>query len=169
MQGKQILQAFFSKSTSKKINYVFCLSYRVFTGFLSGQCVEAVILGTMFVIVMTIFRLPYAVMIGVMIAITALIPILGGYIGCIVGTFLIAVVNPMQAIIFIILFLVLQQIEGNVIYPHVVGNSVGLPSIWILAAVSIGGSLFGVVGVLLFIPLCSVLYTLFRDYVKNKL
>ena len=113
--------------------------------------------------------MPYALLIGILIAFTALIPIFGAFIGCAVGGFLIFMVSPKQAILFIIVFLVLQQIEGNLIYPHVVGESVGLPSIWVLAAVSVGGSLMGIVGMLIFIPLMSVVYALFREVVYIKL
>ena len=134
-----------------------------------GQCLEAVILGTLFVIAMTIFRMPYALLVGVLIALTALIPIVGAFIGCAVGAILIAITDPWKALMFIVLFLVLQQIEGNLIYPHVVGSSVGLPSIWVLAAVTLGGNLMGIVGMLFFIPLCSVLYALFRGYVQKRL
>ena len=123
----------------------------------------------MFVVILSILRMPYALLIGVLIAFTALIPIFGAFIGCAVGSFLIFMVNPKQAFLFIIVFLVLQQIEGNLIYPHVVGNSVGLPSIWVLAAVSVGGSLMGIVGMLIFIPLMSVVYALFREVVYIKL
>ena len=140
-----------------------------FSNFFTGQCIEAVILGCMFVVTMTILRFPYALLVGILIAFTALIPIFGAFIGCAVGTFLILMENPMQALAFIVVFLVLQQIEGNLIYPHVVGNSVGLPSIWVLVAVSLGGSLMGVVGMLVFIPLISVVYTLFRKYVYKRL
>jgi len=109
------------------------------------------------------------VLVGVLIALTALIPIVGAFIGCAVGAFLILMVSPVKALAFVIMFLVLQQIEGNLIYPKVVGSSVGLPAIWVLAAVSIGGSLMGVVGMLTFIPLVSVLYTLFRKFVYKRL
>lgn len=139
-----------------------------FSRFITGQCVEAVILGTMFVVTMLIFKFPFAVMIGVLIAFTALIPIVGAFIGCAVGAFLILVDSPAKAIGFIILFLILQQIEGNLIYPHVVGNSVGLPSIWVLAAVTIGGSLMGIAGMLIFIPLLSTVYTLLREDVNKR-
>ena len=122
----------------------------------------------MFVVAMSIFRMPYAVMVGILISFTALIPIVGAFIGCIVGAFLILISNPMQALWFIILFLILQQIEGNLIYPRVVGNSVGLPAIWVLMAVSIGGSLFGIVGMLIFIPILSTVYTLLRESVNRK-
>ena len=118
---------------------------------------------------MTILKMPYALLVGCLIAVTALIPIVGAFIGCAVGAFLILMVSPVQALFFLIMFLVLQQVEGNLIYPHVVGNSVGLPSIWVLAAVSIGGSLLGVMGMLIFIPLVSVLYTLFREFVYKRL
>lgn len=139
-----------------------------FSRFITGQCMEAVILGTMFVVTMTILRFPFAIMIGVLIAFTALIPIVGAFIGCAVGAFLILVDSPAKAIGFIILFLVLQQIEGNLIYPHVVGNSVGLPSIWVLAAVTIGGSLMGIIGMLIFIPLLSTAYALLREDVNRR-
>ena len=168
-QAKQILYALLPEKVTEKVISVASLSNQIFSNFLSGQCVEAVILGTLFVITMTIFRMPYAMLTGIVIAITALVPIFGAFIGCVVGMLLIVMVNPIQAIWFLILFLVLQQLEGNLIYPHVVGNSVGLPSIWVLAAVTIGGNLFGIAGILIFIPLCSVLYTLFRDFVKMRL
>ena len=139
-----------------------------FSKFITGQCVEAVILGSMFVVTMSILRFPFSIMIGVMIAFLALIPIVGAFIGCAVGAFLILVDSPAKAIGFIILFLILQQIEGNLIYPHVVGNSVGLPSIWVLAAVTIGGSLMGIVGMLIFIPLLSTVYFLLREDVNKR-
>lgn len=169
VQIRKILYAYLKKEYVKKALDVCSLTYKTFSSFLTGQCVEAVILGTMFVITMTVFRLPYALLVGVLIAFTALIPIFGAFIGCIVGAFLILMVAPMKAVIFVIMFLVLQQIEGNLIYPRVVGSSVGLPSIWVLAAVSIGGSLMGVVGMLVFIPIVSVVYTLFRNNVYGQL
>jgi len=168
-QGRQVLYALLPESWADKALEVLRLSGRTFSSFLSGQCVEAVILGTLFVVAMTIFRMPYALLVGVLIALTALIPVVGAFIGCMVGALLIAVTNPWQAVAFVVLFLVIQQIEGNLIYPHVVGNSVGLPSIWVLAAVTLGGKLMGIVGMLFFIPLCSVLYALFRDFVKSRL
>lgn len=140
-----------------------------FTNFFTGQCMEAVILGLMFLVSMTIFRMPYALLVSVLITFTALIPIFGAFIGCAVGALLIFMVSPVKALIFIIMFLVLQQIEGNFIYPHVVGNSVGLPSIWVLAAVTVGANLMGIVGMLIFIPLISVIYTLLRGIVNRRL
>lgn len=168
-QAKQVLYAFLSERAAEKAIYVAKLSNQIFSSFLSGQCLEAIILGTLFVVAMSIFGMPYAMLIGMVIAITALIPVFGAFIGCVVGMFLIVMVNPIQALWFLVLFLVLQQLEGNLIYPHVVGNSVGLPSIWVLAAVTIGGNMFGILGILLFIPLCSVLYALFRSFVKKRL
>ena len=168
-QSRQVFYALFPESWADKALEVLRLSNRTFSSFLSGQCVEAVILGTLFVVAMTIFRMPYALLVGVLIALTALIPVVGAFIGCMVGALLIAVTNPWQAVAFVVLFLVIQQIEGNLIYPHVVGNSVGLPSIWVLAAVTLGGKLMGIAGMLFFIPLCSVLYALFRGFVKARL
>lgn len=168
-QIKQVMYAVFPEKATEKIISIASLSNQIFSSFLSGQCLEAVILGTMFVVSMSIFGLPYAMLNGIVIAITALVPVVGAFIGCAVGIFLIVMVDPMQAVWFIILFFVLQQIEENLIYPHVVGNSVGLPSIWVLAAVTVGGNLFGFIGILLFIPLCSVLYTLFREFIKKRL
>lgn len=169
VQSKKVLFAFVRKGRAEAVLEILSLTYQTFSHFLTGQCVEAVILGCMFVVSMAIFRLPYALLIGIVIAFTALVPIFGAFIGCFVGAFLIFMVDPMKAVAFIVLFLVLQQIEGNLIYPHVVGNSVGLPSIWVLAAVSIGGRLMGVVGMLIFIPIVSVFYALFREVVYLKL
>ena len=169
VQIGKVMYAFLPERVVESTLDVCRLANKTFSNFLTGQCLEAVILGCMFVIAMSIFRFPYALLIGVLIAFTALIPIFGAFIGCAVGTFLILIENPMQALGFIILFLVLQQIEGNLIYPHVVGNSVGLPSIWVLVAVTLGASLMGVAGMLIFIPLLSVIYTLFRRHVYKRL
>ena len=169
VQVRKVFFAFLPKQKADAFLKVCSLTYRTFANFLTGQCLEAVILGCMFVVTLSILRMPYALLIGVLIAFTALIPIFGAFIGCAVGSFLIFMVSPKQAIIFIIVFLVLQQIEGNLIYPHVVGESVGLPSIWVLAAVTIGGNLMGIVGMLVFIPLLSVVYTIFRKVVYQRL
>ena len=169
VQAKKVLFAFARKGRAEATLEVLSLTYNTFSSFLTGQCVEAVILGSMFVVTMTILKLPYALLVGILIAFTALIPIFGAFIGCGVGAFLIFMVDPVKALIFIVMFLVLQQIEGNLIYPHVVGSSVGLPSIWVLAAVTLGGNLLGIVGMLIFIPLVSVVYALFREIVYLKL
>lgn len=167
-QGRRLLSAYLPARIGDRILEICSLLYKNFSNFITGQCLEAVILGAMFVISMSIFRMPYALMVGVLIAVMALIPIVGAFIGCAVGAFLIMINNPLQALWFVVLFLVLQQIEGNLIYPRVVGNSVGLPSIWVLMAVSIGGSLFGVAGMLLFIPLMSTCYALLRESVNKR-
>ena len=169
IQVRKLMYAFMPKDWSDILVALGSVSHKTFSSFLTGQCVEAAILGAMFFVVMTIVRLPYALLIAVLIAFTALIPIFGAFIGCGVGALLIFMVDPMKALIFIIMFLVLQQIEGNFVYPHVVGNSVGLPSIWVLAAVSIGASLMGVVGMLIFIPIVSVIYTILRGIVNRRL
>lgn len=169
MQVKKIGYAFIPRDWMEIMLAISSMAYKTFSHFLTGQCVEAVILGTMFFVTMTLFKMPYALLVGVLIAFTALIPIFGAFIGCAVGTILIFMVNPVQALGFIVMFFVLQQIEGNLIYPHVVGNSVGLPSIWVLVAVSIGGSLMGIVGMLIFIPLVSVVYSLIRGIVNRRL
>ena len=169
IQIRKVMYAYMKEDLVKKVLDVCSLSYRTFSNFLTGQCLEAVILGTMFVICMGILQMPYAMLIGVLIAFTALIPIFGAFIGCVVGAFLILTVAPMKALVFVIMFLILQQLEGNLIYPRVVGSSVGLPSIWVLAAVSIGASLMGIVGMLVFIPIVSVLYALLRRDVYEHL
>ena len=169
IQIRKVFFAFLPRQKADTFLKVCSLTYRTFANFLAGQCLEAVILGSMFVVTLSILRMPYALLIGILIAFTALIPIFGAFIGCAVGSFLIFMVNPQQAILFVIVFLVLQQIEGNLIYPHVVGESVGLPSIWVLAAVTIGGNLMGIVGMLVFIPMVSVFYTIFREVVYLRL
>ncbi len=165
----KLAKAMFKKTMFEKILHVCSLSHTTFSKFITGQCVEALILGTMFFVSMSIFRFPYALLVGIVISVTALIPIVGAFIGCLIGGFLILIVNPMQALAFIVLFLILQQIEGNLIYPHVVGNSVGLPSIWVLLASMVGGSLMGIAGMIIFIPLVSVFYSLLREWVNHRL
>lgn len=169
LQCRKLLYALLPRKGADRVVAVASLSHRIFSSFITGQCVEAVILGTMFFVAMSLLKMPYALLVGCTIAVTALIPIVGAFIGCGLGAFLILMVSPMQALIFVAMFLVLQQVEGNLIYPHVVGSSVGLPSIWVLFAVTVGGSLMGVAGMLLFIPLTSVLYTLLREFVDRRL
>lgn len=141
---------------------------KVFRSFITGQCVEACILGGMFFVAMTILRFPYALMIGALITVTALIPIFGAFIGLAVGVLLMVIESPMKAFWFIILFFALQQFEGNVIYPRVVGGSVGLPPLWTMLAVFIGGDLMGLLGMIVFIPICSVIYSALRSYVNKR-
>lgn len=168
-QFQMLLYAFVPEKGANHLMKVGKLTHRTFSNFFAGQCLEACILGGMFVVTMTIFRIPYAILIGVLIAVTALIPIFGAFIGCGVGVFLILMVDPMKALVFFILFIVLQQVEGNLIYPKVVGGSVGLPSIWVLMAVSVGASVAGVIGMILFIPIFSVAYSLLREQTYQRL
>lgn len=168
-QIKKFMKAFLPDHVSNRTLEVLSLTSRTFSNFLTGQCVEAVILGSMFFLTLSILRLPYALLIGVLIAFTALIPMFGALIGCAIGAFLMLMVKPFDAALFLIIFFVLQQIEGNLIYPHVVGNSVGLPAIWVLVAVTIGGSAMGIAGMLIFIPLCSVLYAILRETVNKRI
>ncbi len=168
-QLKRLLYAYLDEKRVEKILYVATVTEKTFSNFLAGQCLEASILGCMFFITLTIFKFPYALLIGVLVAFTALIPIIGAFVGCIIGALLILMISPIKAIVFVIIFLILQQIEQSLIYPHVVGSSVGLPSIWVLAAVILGGNLMGVFGMLVFIPLVSVAYTFLRAEVNRRL
>ena len=167
-QLKNVTLITLGKERTSRICELLALAKSTFSNFITCQCLEACILGMMFFITMTLLQMPYALLLGVLIAITALIPVFGAFIGCFVGVILIGINDPMQALWFIVLFLVLQQIEGNFIYPHVVGNSVGLPSIWVFVAVIIGGNIMGVFGMFLFIPLTSIIYTLCRQYIRQK-
>lgn len=168
-QLEKVMKAFLPEKLVTKIEGVAALSYRTFSSFITGQCVEACILGTIIFVVLSVGRFPYALLIAVMVAFFALIPIFGSVISCILGAFLIVTESPVRALAFVIIFLIIQQIEGNLIYPKVVGSSIGLPAIWVLVAVTLGGSLMGIVGMLLFIPLTSVVYSLFRKVVHARL
>lgn len=168
-QVHRVLQAYLPDKWRHRVLEVLGLTSRTFASFITGQCLEALILGCMFFLAMTIGKFPYALVISVLIGFTALIPYVGAFLGCAVGILMIFTVNPVKALVFIILFNVLQQIEGNVIYPRVVGKSVGLPATWVLVAITVGGSLMGIVGMLIFIPLVSVCYTLLRRDVGRRL
>ena len=168
-QAKKVCYATFPIKVADRIVYIVTLTEKTFSNFLTGQCIEAVILGSMFFVAMTILKFPFALLVGVLIAVTALIPIVGAFLGCAVAMFLILTVNPIQVIWFFILFNVLQQFEGNVIYPRVVGSSVGLPAMWVLVAVTLGGSMLGIVGMLIYIPMFSVIYSLLREHINKKL
>ena len=168
-QGRRILYSFLPESVCDESIRILRMTNATFSRFISGQCLEAVILGAMFAVCMSIFRMPYMQLISVIISITALVPIVGAFAGCIIGAFFILVVDPALAFWFVILFLALQQIEGNLIYPRVVGTSVGLPGMWVLVAVAIGGDLMGVGGMLLMIPLASVVYSLLRELTDRRL
>jgi len=168
-QGRKLIYAFLPERVSDYIVRVLRLANSTFSNFLSGQCLEVCILGTMFAISMAIFRMPYIPLVSVLVAVTAFIPVVGAWVGCIVGAFLILVANPLQAVWFVVMFLVLQQIENNVIYPRVVGTSIGLSGMWVLVAVALGGELMGVAGMFLMIPLTSVMYCLMRELIQNRL
>ena len=168
-QGRRLLYALLPEKISDEAVRIFRLTNSTFSNFLSGQCIEVLILGCMFAISMAIFRMPYIPLVSVLVAVTAFIPVVGAFVGCIFGAFFILVDNPLQAVWFIVMFLVLQQIEGNLIYPKVVGDSIGLPGMWVLVAVTVGGELFGVAGMFLMIPLVSVVYTLLREYTNARL
>ena len=168
-QGRKILYAVFPERVSDYAVKTLRLTNSTFSNFLSGQCVEVCILGSMFAIAMAIFRMPYIPLISVLIAVTAFIPVVGAWTGCVVGAFLIFVNNPIQAIWFVIMFIILQAVENNFIYPRVAGNSVGLSGMWVLIAITVGGKLMGVAGMFLMIPITSVLHVIIRDAVNSKL
>ena len=168
-QGRKLLYAFCKERIADKVVRIMRLTNTTFSNFLSGQCIEVCILGVLFAISMAIFRMPYIPLISVVIAVTAFIPIVGAWVGCVIGAFLIFVENPLLAVGFVVMFLVLQLIENNMIYPRVVGTSVGLSGMWVLLAVAVGGELIGVAGMFLMIPAASVMYTLLREFTHKKL
>jgi len=168
-QGRRILYSLISEHRADEVIRIFRLTNVTFSNFISGQCLEAVILGSLFAVVMALLKMPYIPLVSVVIAVTALIPVVGAFVGCIVGAFFILVNNPLQAVTFVAMFLVLQQIEGNLIYPRVVGTSIGLPGMWVLVAVTIGGELMGVGGMFIMIPLASVGYALAREFTDKRL
>ncbi|MBE7002039.1 MAG: AI-2E family transporter [Ruminococcaceae bacterium] len=168
-QGRKLLYAFIKEKIADGIVRILRLTNATFSNFLSGQCVEVCILGTLFAVCMAIFRMPYVPLISVVIAVTAFIPIVGAWVGCVIGAFLILVENPVLAVLFVAMFLILQLIENNMIYPRVVGTSVGLSGMWVLVAVAVGGELMGVFGMFLMIPVVSVVYTLARELTNKKL
>lgn len=168
-QSKKMLKAYFPEKKEKRIREIANLSNKTFGNFISGQCLEALIIGVLCFIGMFILQIPYASTISVLVGFTALIPVFGAFIGTVIGAFLILMVDPTKAIIFIIFILILQQLEGNLIYPKVVGKSVGLPGIWVMVAVTVGASIAGVLGMLLSVPICSVLYSILKTDVNNRI
>ena len=167
-QGMKIMEVYLKPQQKEKLLYVLRTVDESFTNFIVGQCMEAVILGVLCALGMTLLRLPYAVMTGTIIGVSALIPVAGAYIGGALGAFMIFTVDPLKALIFLLFLVILQQIEGNLIYPRVVGNSIGLPGLWVLAAVTVGGGVLGVSGMLLGVPLSAALYKIFADDVKRR-
>ena len=168
-QGRRILYSLLPEHTVDEIVRILRLTNSTFSNFISGQCLEACILGCLFAIAMAIFKMPYIPLVSVIIGVTALIPVVGAFVGCVVGAFFILVNDPFQALTFVAMFLVIQQLENNLIYPRVVGTSIGLPGMWVLVAVTVGGGLMGVGGMLLMIPLASVCYTLAREFTDKRL
>lgn len=168
-QCNKIMRAYLPLDKQKKVKEICTLSNKTFGNFISGQCLEALIIGLLCFLGMLILQIPYASTISVLVGFTALIPVFGAFIGTILGAFLILMVDPTKAIIFVIFILVLQQFEGNLIYPKVVGNSVGLPGLWVLVAVTVGASIAGVLGMLLSVPICSILYSILRTNVNERL
>ena len=168
-QGRRLMYSLIPEKAADEIVRILRLTNATFSNFISGQCLEACILGCLFAVAMAIFGMPYIPLVSVIIAVTALIPVVGAFVGCIVGAFFILVDSPLQAVTFVVMFLVLQQLENNLIYPRVVGTSIGLPGMWVLVAVSVGGELMGVGGMLIMIPLTSVLYTLAREFTDKRL
>ena len=168
-QSRKVLKAYLPEKKEKRIREIANLSNKTFGNFISGQCLEALIIGVLCFIGMFILQIPYASTISVVVGFTALIPVFGAFIGTVIGAFLILMVDPTKAIIFIIFILILQQLEGNLIYPKVVGKSVGLPGIWVMVAVTVGASIAGVLGMLLSVPICSVLYSILKTDVNNRI
>ncbi|EHI99873.1 protein of unknown function UPF0118 [Clostridium sp. DL-VIII] len=168
-QFKKALYAFMKKEKVDSILSVLKFTSLTFSNFFIGQCTVSAILGIMFLIATMVLRVPYALVISILIAILSIIPVLGSAIGCILSVLLIVMVNPVKAVIFLLVFLVIKQIEDNLIYPKIVGSSVGLPAIWVLVAITLGGKLLGVAGMIIFIPISSVAYVLFRKEVYIRL
>lgn len=168
-QFRRLLYAFLPEHLCDRIIRVMRMANATFSSFISGQTLEAVILGCMFAVSMLIFGMPYVPLVSVVIAVTALVPIVGAFVGCVVGAFFIMVDNVMLAFWFVVMFLILQQIENNLVYPKVVGTSIGLPGMWVLVAVTLGGGLMGVPGMLFMIPMASVFYALARELINKRL
>lgn len=168
-QFNKLFKVYMKDTIREKMEYFFVIANDTFKSYIVGQCTEAVILGALCAIGMLIFRFPYAGMTGAVIGVTALIPVAGAYIGAAVGAFMICTVSPLKAVLFIVYIVVLQQLEGNLIYPKVVGSSIGLPGMWVLAAVTVGGGIMGISGMLFGVPLAATFYKLLRADVNNKL
>lgn len=168
MQIQRLMDAYFSKKMKNKVMYVSETLDKSFHSFIVGQCLEAVILGVLCTVGMWILRLPYATMIGCLVGFTALIPVVGAFIGASIGAFMIFTVSPIQALVFVVFLLILQQLEGNIIYPRVVGASVGLPGIWVLVAVTIGGGILGIGGMLLAVPIFAAVYKLLENDIEKR-
>lgn len=168
-QFKKLARAYLPEKKQKALKEISALSNKTFGNFVSGQCIEALIIGILCFVGMLMLQIPYTPTIAVLVGFTALIPVFGAFIGTAIGAFLILMVDPTKALAFIIFIIVLQQLEGNLIYPKVVGNSVGLPGIWVMMAVTIGASIGGILGMLLSVPICSILYSILRTNVNDRI
>ena len=168
-QFKKLARAYLPEKRQKTLEKISVLSNKTFGNFVSGQCIEALIIGILCFIGMLILQIPYAPTIAVLVGFTALIPVFGAFIGTAIGAFLILMVDPTKALVFVIFIIILQQLEGNLIYPKVVGNSVGLPGIWVMVAVTVGASIGGILGMLLSVPICSILYSILRTNVNDRI
>lgn len=164
----RILDSYLKHRVCEKIRYVTSVINECFHNYIIGQTTEAVILGVLCTVGMMILQLPYATMIGTLIGFTALVPVVGAFIGAVVGAFMISMTSPIQALIFVVFIIILQQLEGNIIYPKVVGESLGLPAMLILAAVTVGGGVFGILGMLLGVPLVAAAYKILIADVNNR-
>jgi len=168
-QKDKILKAYLSQTRIDSISKVSRQANEIFSSFVYGQVLEAVIIGVIFFIVLSLLQYPYTILISTVISFTALIPMVGALIGLFIGMILIATVNPTQALWFFLIFQLIQQFENNLIYPHVVGKKIGLPAIWVLTAITIGGSLFGLLGIILSIPTFTLGYVLFKERVNERI
>jgi predicted PurR-regulated permease PerM len=166
---KSFIYSIMRRERAKKLISLVVLSNKAFSGFISGQCIEVLLIGILCFIGMLIFKMPYAIMVSCIIAFTAFIPVFGPFIGTAIGAFLILIESPIKALWFVVFIIILQQLESNIIYPKIMGKHVGLPGIWVLISVTIGGGLFGILGIITSVPICSVLYTLFDRWIKRRL
>lgn len=166
---KSFIYSIMKRERAKKLISLVVLSNKAFSGFISGQCIEVLLIGILCFIGMLIFKMPYAIMVSCIIAFTAFIPVFGPFIGTAIGAFLILIESPIKALWFVVFIIILQQLESNIIYPKIMGKQVGLPGIWVLISVTIGGGLFGIIGIITSVPICSVLYTLFDRWIKRRL
>jgi len=168
-QTKRFMAAYFPQKINVDILHIVRVANQAFSNFIIGKCIDAIVVGLMCTGGMLLLNIPYAVMIGAIVGVTALVPIVGGYIGLIIGAFLILMISPVQALKFLIYLLIMQTFEGNVIYPKIIGDTVGLPPMWILISVTLGGTLLGVPGMLIGVPFVSTIYTILGEHVNERL
>jgi predicted PurR-regulated permease PerM len=165
---KRLVKAYLSPRNSERLIRIGTAMNEIYSSFISGQCLDALILGAMVTVALLIFRINYALLIGIVIAVTALVPVVGAFLGGAVGVFLLLMISLREAIVFLVIFLVLQQIDNRLVYPYVVGNAVGLPAVWIFAAIVVGGNFGGIFGMILAIPLFALVYTLVSEDLHKR-